>query len=75
MPGLSDGVDNVQRVADFCAGLKTVQRVEVLRFHQLGSDKWDRLGLDYALRETEAPDAELSERVRGQFRERGLTVY
>jgi len=75
VPGLSDGVDNVQKVADFCAGLKTVQRVEVLRFHQLGSDKWDRLGLDYALRETEAPDAELSERVRGQFRERGLTVY
>ena len=75
VPDLSDGVDNVQKVADFCAGLKTVQRVEVLRFHQLGSDKWDRLGLDYALRETEAPDAELSERVRGQFRERGLTVY
>jgi pyruvate formate lyase activating enzyme len=75
VPDLSDGVDNVQRVADFCATLKTVQRVEILRFHQLGSDKWDRLGLDYPLAKTEAPSAELTERVRGQFRGAGLTVY
>jgi len=75
VPDLTDGIDNVQRVADFCAGLKTVQRVEVLRFHQLGSDKWERLGLAYPLAQTEAPSAELAERVRGQFRDRGLTVY
>jgi pyruvate formate lyase activating enzyme len=75
VPDLSDGVDNVQKVADFCAGLKTVERVEILRFHQLGSDKWDRLGLDYKLAKTESPSAELTERVRGQFRDRGLTVY
>ena len=75
VPDLSDGVDNVQKVADFCAGLKTVERVEILRFHQLGSDKWDRLGLDYPLAKTESPSAELTERVRGQFRDRGLTVY
>ena len=75
VPGLSDGIDNVQRVADFCAGLKTVERVEILRFHQLGSYKWDQLGLDYALTGTESPTAELTERVRRQFLEHGLTVY
>ena len=75
VPDLSDGVDNVQKVADFCAGLKSVQRVEILRFHQLGSDKWQRLGLDYPLAKTEPPSAELTERVRGQFRGAGLTVY
>jgi pyruvate formate lyase activating enzyme len=75
VPDLSDGFDNVQKVADFCAGLKTVQRVEILRFHQLGSDKWDRLGLEYRLAKTESPSAELTERVRGQFRSAGLTVY
>jgi pyruvate formate lyase activating enzyme len=75
VPDLSDGLDNVQKVADFCAGLKTVERVEILRFHQLGSDKWDRLGLEYMLAKTEPPSAELSERVREQFRSRGLTVY
>jgi len=73
--GLSDGYDNVQKVADFCAGLTTVQRVEILRFHQMGRDKWQKLGLDYPLENVEPPDAVLTERVREQFRSRGLTVY
>ena len=31
VPGLTDGYDNVQKVADFVAGLKTVERIEILR--------------------------------------------
>jgi pyruvate formate lyase activating enzyme len=75
VPGLTDGVDNVEKVADICAGLKSLERVEILRFHQMGRDKWHKLGLEYPLENVEPPDAELSERVRGQFRSRGLTVY
>jgi len=75
VPGLTDGADNVQRVADFCAGLKSLERVEILRFHQLGRRKWDQLELNYTLRDTEPPSEVLTERVRGQFRSCGLTVY
>jgi pyruvate formate lyase activating enzyme len=75
VPGLTDGHDNVEKVADICAGLKTVERVEILRFHQMGRDKWHKLGLEYPLANVEPPDAALTERVREQFRSRGLTVY
>jgi len=75
VPGLTDGVDNVERVADFVGALGGVERVEILRFHQMGRDKWHKLGLAYPLEEFEPPDPELSERVRGQFRSRGLTVF
>ena len=75
VPGLTDAWDNVEKVADICAGLKSLQRVEILRFHQMGKNKWEKLGLDYPLADVEPPSAELSERVRGQFRSRGLTVY
>jgi len=75
VPGLTDDHDNVEKVADFCAGLKSVERVEILRFHQMGRDKWERLGLQYTLENVEPPGAGLTERVRGQFRSRGLTVY
>ena len=74
VPGLSEGIDNVEKVADFCAGLKTVERVEILRFHQMGRDKWHKLGLDNALN-VEPPRAALTECVREQFRSRTLTVY
>ena len=73
--GLTDQFDNVEKVADICAGLQSLERVEILRFHQMGRDKWHKLGLIYPLQNTEPPDAELTERVRGQFRSRGITVY
>lgn len=75
VPGLTDGHDNVEKVADIVAGLKSVERVEILRFHQMGRDKWRKLGLEYPLEKVETPAAELTERVRGQFRSRGLIVY
>jgi pyruvate formate lyase activating enzyme len=75
VPGLTDDVDNVERLADIVAGLDTVERVEVLRFHQMGAPKWEALGLPYTLADTPPPSAELTDRVREQFRARGLKVY
>lgn len=76
VPGLTDGEDQIERLADLIAELgPIVERVEVLRFHQMGRHKWEALELDYTLANTEPPDAVLVERVRGQFRSRGLKVY
>jgi pyruvate formate lyase activating enzyme len=75
VPGLTDANDNVEKLADIVAGLKNVERVEILPFHQMGRDKWHKLGIRYELEKFEPPNAGLTERVRGQFRSRGLTVY
>jgi pyruvate formate lyase activating enzyme len=75
VPDLTDAPENVDAVADYVATLGTVSRVEVLPFHQMGRDKWETLGMTYELAETRAPAPEVVERVRGQFRERGLTVF
>lgn len=75
VPGLTDDEANVEAVAEYVATLPTVSRVEVLPFHQMGKDKWEQLGLRYELEDTRAPEPELVERVRGQFRAHGLTVH
>ncbi|HEY0246679.1 MAG TPA: pyruvate formate-lyase-activating protein [Gryllotalpicola sp.] len=80
VPGLTDAWDNVERVAEYTASLNelragTVTRVEVLPFHQLGREKWHELGRHYTLEDTLPPSAELVDRVRGQFRARGLLSY
>jgi pyruvate formate lyase activating enzyme len=76
VPGLTDAVDNVDAVADYAASIRSVvERVEVLPFHQMGREKWHELGLEYPLEDAKPPSYELLERVREQFRERGLTVY
>ncbi len=75
VPGLTDSHDNVDKLADLVAPLKNVERVEILRFHQMGRDKWHKLDVGYLLENVEPPTPDLTERVRGQFRSRGLTVY
>ena len=75
VPGLTDDFENVEKVADICASIPSLERVEVLRFHQLVAEKWQKLHMDYPLKDTLPPSEELTERVREQFRRRGLTTY
>ena len=80
VPDLTDDYENVEKVADYVAELNeirpgTVSRVEVLPFHNMGEDKWSALGRDYSLGDTKPPSPELTERVREQFRARGLLTY
>jgi pyruvate formate lyase activating enzyme len=72
VPGLTDDMDDLARTAEFAAGLGNVERVEVLPFHQMGRFKWQRLGLDYTLADTEPPTAEATERACEVLRQAGL---
>lgn len=75
VPGLTDAEPDVAAVAALAAAVPTVERVEVLPFHRLGAHKYAALGLPFPLAGTSPPDEALCDRVRGQFRERGLAVY
>ena len=67
---------DVQAVADIVARWKgTVERVEVLPFHNMGEDKWNRIGMDYELKGVTPPPPESVEHVREIFRSRGLNVF
>jgi pyruvate formate lyase activating enzyme len=75
VPGLTDDRESVAGIAKFAAGLGVVQRVEVLPFHQMGRYKWERLGLQYTLKETSPPSGELVEQTCNIFRAEGLKAY
>lgn len=75
VPGLTDDVDGVAQIARFAASVKTVERVDVLPFHQMGRFKWRKLGLDYSLEDFQPPTKDVVERVCNQFRAEGLKAY
>jgi pyruvate formate lyase activating enzyme len=75
VPGLTDDLGDVAKLADFAGGLGNVERVDVLPFHQMGKYKWDRLKLDYRLKELDPPSASVVERVCEVFRTAGLVAY
>ncbi|MFL5342109.1 MAG: pyruvate formate-lyase-activating protein [Gemmataceae bacterium] len=72
VPGWTDDLEEVGKMADFAAGLGNVERVDVLPFHQLGRFKWERLGMDYQLRDAVPPSPETVEAVIARFRAAGL---
>lgn len=74
VPGLTDAEANVRGLAHFVAGLKNVERLEVLPFHKMGEYKWRALGLPYSLHEVMPPTPEQIERVVSLFRQEGIPV-
>ncbi|WP_406127012.1 pyruvate formate-lyase-activating protein [Streptomyces sp. NBC_00989] len=75
VPGWTDDAESVDGLADFVAGLGTVDRVDILPFHKLGAAKYEALGVPFPLRDNPVPTPELVERVRDQFRAHGLSAY
>ena len=75
VPGLTDDLDDVAKIAGFAAALGNVDRVDVLPFHQLGTHKWEQLGLHYTLRDVKPPSVEMADRVCGVFRATGLNAH
>jgi pyruvate formate lyase activating enzyme len=75
VPGLTDDENDISHIASFAAQLGNVERVDVLPFHQLGRYKWDKLGINYTLKDVDPPAPELVERVCGQFHAVGLKAY
>jgi pyruvate formate lyase activating enzyme len=64
VPGLTDDEQSLIRTREFIDGLKTVEKVEVLPYHTLGVVKYEKLGLEYPLKDLEAPKKERVQRAR-----------
>jgi pyruvate formate lyase activating enzyme len=75
VPGWTDDMAEVERIAAFAAELGNVERVDVLPFHQMGRFKWEKLGIDYQLRETQPPSSATTSEAVARFRAMGLKAY
>ena len=74
VPGWTDAPAEIEAVADRCAGLANVERVDVLAFHTLGRSKYDRLGVPFPLADVPTPTPDQMAAARALFAARGLAV-
>jgi len=58
VPGFTDSEEVLLRTRAFIDTLKTVERVEVLPYHTMGIVKYEKLGLEYPLKDVQAPSKE-----------------
>jgi len=75
VPAWTDDIAEIRRIAEFAASLGNVERVDVLPFHQMGRFKWEKLGMEYKLKDTQPPSAAVLEEAIAQFRGVGLDAF
>lgn len=74
IPGITDGDDNIHRLAAFAAGLPHLLGIELLPYHNIAVDKYQRLGRDYALAAILPPSSEDLARAAQTLAKLGLQV-
>ncbi len=65
--GWTDQDEYLHEWANHFSGYKTVERVEIIPFHQLGKHKWELMNMKYELGETPSPAIETLEKVKAIF--------
>ena len=74
IPGITDGSANIAEIIRFAGTLKTVQGVDLLPFHRIGSEKYRRLGMTDTMAETAPPMTERVAAIKHRFESAGWTV-
>ncbi len=74
VPGYSDDLEDIKRLADFVAPMKNVEKVELLPYHKLGKHKWESYGESYPLEGVEPPSKEKMRQIKEIFNDAGLAT-
>lgn len=64
VPGITDDEQDLLKLKDFISSLNTVEKVEVLPYHNLGKFKWEQLGFEYPLEKYKTASSEDVERAK-----------
>ncbi len=64
VPGFTDEEEDLKKLKHFIDSLKTVKKVEILPYHNLGQFKWEQLGEKYELENILPPTAEQIEKAK-----------
>lgn len=62
VPGWSDQEEHLHELGNHFRNYRSIERFEILPYHQLGVHKWEALGMDYKLKDVEPPSRENLER-------------
>lgn len=63
VPGITDDWKALEELRDYIKTLKTVSKVEVLPYHRMGIPEYERLGIDYPIKDINPPTKKEVEKV------------
>ena len=64
IPGITDKDEYLVQLRDFLKTLDNIQRIDVLPYHTMGIYKYEKLGIEYPLKEVNPPSADRVENAK-----------
>lgn len=74
VPNLTYDKELLENLADYLTRFNVIKKVELLPYHIMGVSKYEELGMEYALKETEALSSEKLAVAEGIFSNKGLPL-
>ena len=72
--GVNDSDETIDALGEIIRKLNEVKRIDLLPYHPLGRDKYEKLGLPYCLGDINSPTGELMNELKVILRAKGLPV-
>lgn len=67
VPGYTDDENDLAKLREFISTLKTVKKVEILPYHDMGKYKWEDLGVEYEFKNVRTATSEDVEKAKKQL--------
>lgn len=75
VPGYSDDPEDLDNLAAYISKYPNVKRVDILPFHQMAIYKWEKVGIEYKLKDTPTPTREQIQMAEDIFKKYDLPLY
>lgn len=67
IPTVNMNENNMKDIIKFLSNLKHIKDIELLPYHRLGLETYERLGRGYELKDVEIPDLEMLKKNGGSY--------
>lgn len=74
VPGWTDNDALLYKLADFLSPYRCIEKVELLPYHDMGTRKYEQMGLNYPLKGVAPLDSERTKNARAIFEQAGLKL-
>ncbi len=74
IPQYTDSTDDIEELAKYLSLFSNIEKVEVLPFHQMGQEKWEKENIVYKLKEIPTPSREEVQKAENIFKKYNLNI-
>lgn len=68
VPEITDSKEHIQKLEEIIKDIKNVEKVELLPYHTLGTNKYEKLGIPYRLKDVEPMDKQETKKLEKELR-------